>query len=126
MATVCGDLHDENLITAKVLFNLNEIKTLDAKPDQIDAIRKENENHHDMLLPDVEESYHAVGLKELSSFNWINQLDRKNIQWIIKMDDDIMLNFTKLDDYLSEESNKAIHCRVLWHNKVRSNPGSKW
>ena len=79
-----------------------------------------------MLLPKVEESYYSVGLKELSSFHWINQLDRKNLKWIMKIDDDIMVNFTKLDDYLIKENNDAINCAVLEHNQVRRNPSSKW
>ena len=77
-------------------------------------------------MPNVEESYHSVGLKELSSFNWINQLKRKDLKWIMKIDDDVMINFTKLDNYLIKETNQAIHCPVLYHNKVRRNPISKW
>jgi hypothetical protein len=29
-----------------------------------------------MLIPNVEDNYHTVGLKLLSSFNWINQMVR--------------------------------------------------
>ena len=79
-----------------------------------------------MLMPDVEESYHSVGLKELSSFNWINQLDRSNLKWIMKIDDDIMINFSRLDKYLIKESNNAIHCPIMYHNNVRRDPKDKW
>merc|ERR1712110_193976 len=87
----------------KLLFLLNLHEG--AKKDEIDAITNENKKHLDMLVPNVEDNYHTVGLKLLSSFNWINELENKiDLKWIMKIDDDMMVNFTKLDDYLTKEN----------------------
>ena len=75
------------------------------KKEIIGAIADENKQYHDMLLPNVEDNYHTVGIKLLSSFNWIRQLKHiKDLKWIMKIDDDIMVNFTRLDKYLTSEN----------------------
>ena len=82
-----------------------------------------------MLLPNVEDNYHTVGLKLLSAFNWIYQLKkRKDLKWIMKIDDDIMVNFTRLDNYLSKENinHQAIHCPIHGNNRVMRDPKAKW
>ena len=35
-----------------------------------------------MLVPNVEDNYHTVGLKLLSSFYWINQVTAPNLRLI--------------------------------------------
>ena len=50
-------------------------------PEQIET---ENAQYHDMLMPYVEDNYHTVGLKLLSSFYWINQLGISELKWITK------------------------------------------
>ena len=82
-----------------------------------------------MLLPNVEDNYHTVGIKLLSAFNWIGKLkNKKDLKWIMKIDDDIMVNFTKLDAYLSNENinQQAIHCPIHGSKKVMRKPKSKW
>ena len=82
-----------------------------------------------MLLPNVEDNYHTVGIKLLSSFNWIRQLKHiKDLKWIMKIDDDIMVNFTRLDKYLTSENidQQAIHCPIHGSHNVLRDPKSKW
>ena len=82
-----------------------------------------------MLLPNVADNYHTVGLKMFSAFNWITQLKNSNdLKWIMKIDDDITVNFTRLDSYLTNENtnHEAIHCRKHLSNKPFRDPKSKW
>ena len=84
-----------------------------------------------MLLPNVADNYHTVGLKMFSAFNWITQLKNSNdLKWIIKIDDDITVNFTRLDSYLTNENtnHEAIHCRKHCLNDCKPfrDPKSKW
>ena len=82
-----------------------------------------------MLVPNVEDNYHTVGLKLLSSFNWINQLENKtDLKWIMKIDDDMMVNFTKLDNYLTKENidYEALHCPINTGMPALRDYKSKW
>ena len=95
----------------------------------ITKISQENEEHHDMLIPNVEDNYHAVGLKLLSSFNWISKLNNvPNLKWVSKMDDDMMVNFTKYDEYFSnpEINHDRLHCPINSGMSVIRDMHSKW
>ena len=37
-----------------------------------------------------------------------------SLKWIVKLDDDVIVNVTKLDDYLSDVNidTEAIHCQI--------------
>ena len=52
----------------------------------------------------VEDTYHTVVYKELSAFKWIDQAstvsDVNNLKWILKVDDDVLLNIGKLKQFL--------------------------
>ena len=55
------------------------------------------------------------GLKILSAFYWLSFLEMpSSLKWIVKLDDDIIVNVTKLDEYLSEGNidQEAIHCQI--------------
>ena len=64
----------------------------------------------------VDDTYKTVGLKLLSSFYWIKNLHLDQLQWIVKLDDDIIFNIYQLDEYLSTPNatngKKHIHCKV--------------
>ena len=85
-----------------------------------------------MLLPNVEDNYHTVGLKLFSAFDWITQL-KNNLKWIMKLDDDITVNFPRLDTYLTNGNinHQAIHCRMHQNTgielkKMPRNRKKKW
>ena len=37
-----------------------------------------------------------------------------SLKWIVKLDDDVIVNITKLDEYLSKGNNdqEALHCQI--------------
>ena len=110
------------------LFNWNEEVPL----EDLAKIQTESRRYNDLLIPLVEDNYHSVGLKLLSSFYWINKIKSKfkNLKWIIKADDDILANITMLDDYLTNDNtmNSAIHCHLAKNRDVETFRGykSKW
>ena len=74
----------------------------------------------------MEDNYHTVGFKLVSGFSWIsnasNATEDSNLKWILKMDDDVLLNTQELKNYIGEiGSNKtdSIHCRVYKNSKTR-------
>ena len=83
----------------------------------------------DMLMPNVEDNYHTVGLKLLSSFDWITSLNLPNLKWVVKLDDDVIANHTRLDEHLvyhQKSGNDKIHCVVTKNAKPFRKPKAKW
>ena len=83
----------------------------------------------DMLIPNVEDNYHTVGLKLLSSFDWLQKLTLPNLKWVVKLDDDMIVNQTRLDEHLVYHQKidyQKIHCVVTENAKPYRNYGSKW
>ena len=79
-------------------------------------------NHFTVL----EDSYHTVGFKLVSAFTWIsnafNSTKNGNLRWILKMDDDVLLNIRELKNYMSVIDNNSpdsIHCRVYKNSQAR-------
>ena len=81
-----------------------------------------------MLIPNVEDNYHSVGLKLFSSFYWITNLELPELEWIVKLDDDIVMNFKMLEMYLKRRSTKrnSIHCRYNDFAPTQRDVNSKW
>ena len=82
----------------------------------------------------VEDTYHTVVYKELSAFKWIDQAstvsDGNNLKWILKVDDDVLLNIGKLKQFLDTiQDIDSIYCQVkpddppLWDKTI---PWNKW
>ena len=88
-------------------------------------LAKENKAHQDMVFTDVESNYKNIGLELLSSFYWISLQPMPELKWIIKVDDNVIVNSTKLDDYLSKNRNKkGIHC-LINNQEVERDPMSR-
>lgn len=101
------------------MFGLDE-----AIPEEYhEWIRNESQEFHDLLIPKVEDNYHTVAIKLLAAFNWISTIE--NIQWIIKIDDDVLVNMEFLDGYLATADLKKIHCKLIMEAPIRY-PDSKW
>ena len=73
----------------------------------------------------VEDNYHTVGFKLISAFNWIfdasNATEDSNLKWILKMDDDVLLNTKELKNYIDgigKNDTESIHCRVYTKAKA--------
>ena len=73
----------------------------------------------------VEDNYHTVGFKLISAFNWIfdasNATEDSNLKWILKMDDDVLLNTKELKKYIDgigRNDTDSIYCRVYTKAKA--------
>ena len=93
----------------------------------------------------VEDNYHTVAFKLYSAFKWIyqastgsdftnqpsiedvskgegqgssqNSSKTTNLKWILKLDDDVLLNVGKLSQFLETiQDNDSIYCRVFPHD----------
>ena len=65
---------------------------------QIDLDKEKNE-YGDILQLSIEEGYENLAYKTLAGFAWIWRQYGENLQWIIKLDDDLDL---KLDKFLNK------------------------
>ena len=94
------------------------------------------------LFQAVEDNYHTVAFKLYSAFKWIyqastgsdftnqtfiedfgkgegqgpsqNSSKTTNLKWILKVDDDVLLNVGKLSEFLDTiQDNNSIYCRVF-------------
>ena len=70
---------------------------------QIDLDKEKNE-YGDILQLSIEEGYENLAYKTLAGFAWIWRQYGENLQWIIKLDDDLDLN---LDKFLNKLPNKG-------------------
>ena len=81
-------------------------------------------------ITDVHDSYHTVGFKLLSAFKWINEASKiSKPKWILKLDDDVLLNVEKLKNILQNfEAHKQniIYCNVYNVVEPFRDPDSKW
>ena len=68
-------------------------------------------------ISEVNDNYHTVGLKLLSAFKWIKEAFKlSKLKWILKLDDDVLLNVEKLLKHIKEyESHKSttLYCSVI-------------
>ena len=89
-------------------------------------IRKENEEFQDLLLLQIEEIYQNLPKKLIWAYHWIFWKTNK-LKWVIKLDDDIYINITKFDEYLSQSPNTdTIHCLEMTGTKPVRDPTSQW
>ena len=87
--------------------------------ESFDEIFNESDKYNDLIIPKIEDNYNTVSLKMLSSFYWISQINQNSkLKWIIKIDDDVLLNIEKLDTYVNtiiqNELTDSIYCRVYY------------
>ena len=52
----------------------------------------------------MEDTYHTVGFKLISAFNWLLQAslisESSRLKWILKLDDDVLLNIVELQKFV--------------------------
>ena len=86
----------------------------------------ENEKHQDMIIPMTEDSYKTVSMKLLSSFYWVSMLKTSKLKWIVKIDDDVLLNVQRLDELMKSTQPNEIYCRARPGRKVLRSKILKW
>ena len=80
------------------------------------------------FVTEVEDTYHTVGLKLLSAFKWIYKASgqpNSKLKWILKLDDDVLLNVNMLMNQLKVQEN-VIHCPVYERATPFRDANSKW
>ena len=100
----------------------------------------------------MEDNYHTVAFKLLSAFKWIYQASTgsdatngpfigngegqgssqqstktNNLKWILKLDDDVLLNVEKLKQFLETiHENDSLYCRVFPKDWQVPHRDKKW
>ena len=103
----------------KLLFLFNYPQNL-TKSDVL-QLAEENQKYEDLLMPNVDDNYKTVAFKLLAAFRWLSHVPMPQFKWLVKIDDDVILDLTNLDIYLSESSSNenAIHCYVNTGSPMR-------
>ena len=96
-------------LTYKLVFLFNYPE--DCSTEDLAHLTEESQKNQDLLLPNVEDSYKTVALKLLAAFHWLQVIQWPVFQWLVKIDDDVILNLKNLDVYLS--SRKAFYLIYL-------------
>ena len=105
------------------LFAIDELETSDEEK----KIITENQTHQDMIIPMTEDSYRTVSMKLLSSFYWVSLLNKTSkLKWIIKLDDDVILNVQRLDELMKTTQPDEIYCKVKSGAKPMRSKTRKW
>ena len=105
------------------LFAINEWTTFAEEK----RIVRESEMYQDLIIPKTEDSYRTVPEKLLSSFYWMSLLSTNSkLKWIVKLDDDVLLNVQRLDLFLNNTITDAIYCKVISNMKPFRDPNNKW
>ena len=88
--------------------------------EDLGALMEENEEFKDMIMPNVLDDYNHVVLKLLSTFNFLKSFQSKELKWIVKIDDDLILNFTKFDEFFDDKelNNDLIYCPTKENDPV--------
>ena len=84
-----------------------------------------------MYFSDVQDTYRTVPLKLISAFYWLIKsadLKKSNLQWILKLDDDILLNLYSLETLLSQlnPTKSSIYCNYYSDGTPFIDSASKW
>ena len=84
-----------------------------------------------LYFSDVQDTYRTVPLKLISAFHWLIKsanLKKSKLQWILKLDDDILLNFHSLETLLSQlnPTKSSIYCNYYSDSTPFIDSASKW
>ena len=85
-------------------------------------LTRESVFYKDFLVPNTEDNYKTVALKLLSAFQLIHHnFAAHPLKWIVKLDDDVILNLYNLDHYLSSNNvtQEQIHCKANYGSPMR-------
>ena len=105
------------------LFAINEWTAIAEEK----RIVRESKIYQDLIIPKTEDSYRTVPEKLLSSFYWTTMLSTSSkLKWIVKLDDDVLLNVQRLDLFLNNIISDAIYCKVISNMKPFRDPNNKW
>uniref|UniRef100_A0A1I7Y4J6 Hexosyltransferase n=1 Tax=Steinernema glaseri TaxID=37863 RepID=A0A1I7Y4J6_9BILA len=97
-------------------------------PESNDLVRKEADSFGDILQIDVEETYHNITHKTRAWISYLNQQCGSQVKYILKMDDDVMMDIHGLQILLDHyrRQKRLVLCRTFVDGVVVRNPKSKW
>ncbi|UXI15929.1 WW domain-binding protein 4 [Sarcoptes scabiei] len=100
-----------------------------------DLIREENKGFNDIIQTNHLDSYRNLTLKHFCGLRWAisqhsDRLELDKFKWILKMDDDIFLNYYLLQKFLSRIDNESNKIDIYCYEMIETFPlrtlGSKW
>lgn len=101
-------------------------------PDQIGQMELEQEivEFGDIISGNFDDNYRNLTLKSIMAYEWLTSYCRQ-AQFVVKTDDDVMVNVYRLTEELSswsqtDVSSSNIWCSVHNHEKTINNPVSKF
>ena len=77
---------------------------------------------------EIEDTYHTVALKLLSAFKWLREFSKSSeLQWILKLDDDVLINFERLVKFVNQIrlNQNSIYC-LVYERAAPFRGYSKW
>ncbi|KAK7072114.1 hypothetical protein SK128_014352 [Halocaridina rubra] len=106
-----------------------------SNPKEQNIITEESAKYHDIIQLDFVDSYKNLSYKGVSALQWISE-HCMHPQWILKSDDDMIINVFGLTAYLdfyskqeaiSKQEPNKIMCAVWWGMPVLRGKGcAKW
>ncbi|MFH4984643.1 hypothetical protein AB6A40_011352 [Gnathostoma spinigerum] len=95
---------------------------------QLQTLMAEHKTYNDIHIVNITESYHNISLKARSWIYYVNSTCGNRIQYIVKLDDDVVFNpnlLLALVERLTQEKN-FVACRTFVAGVVTRNVNSKW
>ena len=114
-----GILGAENLRFIFILFTSPEV--------DMGAVMNESKTHGDILLGERQESYRGLVFKHILGISWLVQ-HCSQVKYVIKMDDDISVDFPRLLSTASPLLTSPLHVAGLLQLRlpILRGRGSKW
>ena len=122
---------NEELLRSRGISRMFLLGRYDGKDsrDVMELLLAENEIYGDLVQGDFHDSYRNISLKALMGMKWITNYC-SNVKLIIKLDDDVVVDFVKLLDLLHkyETVKKTFICQIFRGNLILRDPKScmKW
>lgn len=95
---------------------------------QQEKLRQENEQHHDLIQNDFQDSYRNLTIKTMVMMEWL-ALHCTKVSYVMKIDSDMLLHVPNLVKLLLDPSTartKYMTGLVWWHSPVLRNPFIKF
>jgi len=81
---------------------------------QYEEIRRENEQHYDMVFLDVEDDYNSLSSKVRDAISWASS--SYHFSFLLKTDDDTFVRIPQLVELLTPQQPKAFYFGHIWYN----------
>lgn len=95
------------------------------------AVEEEAKKYGDVVVFPFLDTYRNLTYKFVYGLKWVNEHCKNSAKFIVKMDDDALVNVFVLEDYLrinmtDDNANDRIHCLFWRRTRAVRNKKSKW